>query len=332
MSCQVRILSWSLACALTVSGLASVAIAAPGPATTNAADAGPDFAVQGEYVGEMTTEAGKKKYGVQVIAYGDGKFTAVRFEGGLPGDGWERGQKSEEFKGETKDGVTTFTVPEGTAKITDGVFSVLNTGGQTLADFKKVERKSPTLGAKPPEGAVVLFDGTTADNFVGGKMTDDGLLMVGVKSKKSFGDVTLHLEFRTPFMPKATGQGRGNSGMYIQDRYEFQVLDSFGLDGKNNECGGIYTIKEPRVNACFPPLAWQTYDVDYTAPRFDGDGKKIKNARVTMRHNGIVIYDDFELPKLTPGGASQEAAMGPLALQNHGNPVNFRNIWVVEKK
>jgi hypothetical protein len=86
------------------------------------------------------------------------------------------------------------------------------------------------------------------------------------------------------------------------------------------------------VNACFPPLSWQTYDVDFTAPRFDGDGKKIKNARVTMRHNGIVIYDDFEIPKLTPGGAKEEAAMGPLQLQNHGNPVNFRNIWVVEKK
>lgn len=328
MPSRFRFLSPSLVGAVAVISLANASLAAPGPATTNASDAGPDFVVQGEYAGEMNG----KTYGVQVIAHGEGKFTAVQFEGGLPGDGWERGGKKDEFKGQTKDGVTTFTLTEGTARIANGVYAVSNTGGQVIGELKKVERKSPTLGAKPPEGAVVLFDGTTADNFNGGKMTDEGLLMVGVKSKQSFGDMTLHLEFRTPFMPAATGQGRGNSGMYIQDRYEFQILDSFGLDGKNNECGGIYTINEPRVNACFPPLSWQTYDVDFTAPRFDGDGKKIKNARVTMRHNGIVIYDDFEIPKLTPGGQSQEAAMGPIQLQNHGNPVNFRNIWVVEKK
>ena len=118
----------------------------------------------------------------------------------------------------------------------------------------------------------------------------------------------------------------------MQNRYELQVLDSFGLEGENNECGGFYQIKEPAVNMCFPPLAWQTYDVDFTAARFEGD-KKVKNARVTIKHNGVTIYEDFELPNLTPGGAPHGApGKGPFQLQAHGNPVTYRNIWVVEKK
>ena len=126
-------------------------------------------------------------------------------------------------------------------------------------------------------------------------MTEDKLLMQGVISKDTFGSHSLHIEFRLPYQPEARGQGRGNSGIYVQGRYECQMLDSFGLEGKQNECGGLYSVKAPDLNMCLPPLAWQTYDIDYTAAEYK-DGKLATNPRVTIRHNGVVIHDDVELP------------------------------------
>jgi len=109
-----------------------------------------------------------------------------------------------------------------------------------------------------------------------------------------------------------------------------QVLDSFGLEGKDNECGGIYSISQPDVNMCFPPLAWQTYDIDFTAARYT-NGEKTSNARVTIRHNGVLIHDDRELAHGTPGRNGEGPDLDSLFLQNHGNPVVFRNIWVLKK-
>lgn len=302
------------------------------PTFTDPAAAGVDFAVQGEYSGELETQDGKLKHGVQVIALGEGKFRAVAYRGGLPGDGWDQSREAISAEGSLKDGVAVFMGEHARGEIKDGVLAVTANSGEKLGDLKKVERKSPTLGAKPPAGAVVLFDGTNTEAWEGGKITKDGLLEVGTRSKQSFGSCQLHLEFRTPFMPTASGQARGNSGVYVEDTYEFQVLDSFGLEGKDNECGGLYSIKAPRVNMCYPPLSWQTYDFDFTAPKFDAAGKKTANARVTLKHNGVLIYDGFELPQQTPGGRGKEGPTGPIALQNHGNPVNYRNIWLVEKK
>ena len=286
-------------------------------------DAGVAYTLQGEYAGD--------KLGLQVIALGGGKYEGVLYEGGLPGVGWDGKPPYKIAGGEFNDAVILRGKAKRFVEVAGGLAQVVD-GGPAKVTLEKTERKSPTLGQKPPVGAVVLFDGSSADAWNGGRIDADKLLMEGVVSKKKFNDFTLHLEFRTPFMPASRGQGRGNSGLYLQNRYELQVLDSFGLEGLDNECGGIYQIKRPQVNACLPPLAWQTYDIDFTAPRFDSDGKKVKNAVMTVRHNGILIHDKLELPKHTPGGEGKESAEpGPFALQNHGDPVRFRNIWVLPK-
>jgi len=219
-----------------------------------------------------------------------------------------------------------------------GTFSGASAQGRI--SLTKVSRTSPTLGAKPVEGAVVLFDGSGLDQWTGpdGKPADwrilpDGTMEVGqgnIISRQSFGDVRIHLEFRTPFMPEARGQARGNSGVYVQGRYEVQVLDSFGLEPKDNECGGIYEIAAPLVNACLPPLEWQTYDIEFRAPRFDAAGRKTVDAVISVRHNGIVIHEEVKVPRPTRASLdNEEVPKAGLMLQDHGNPVQYRNIWVL---
>lgn len=285
--------------------------------------AGPDFAVQGEYVG---TIGAKRKLGAQVIALGGGKFDAVLYQKGLPGAGWD-GKTKVRLKGLTKGGVTKFTGKNFQGRIEGDEFT-----GTAEKDvrfhLKKVVRKSPTLGAKPPKNAIVLFDGKNVDAWENAKLEEGGLLGVGVRTKQKFKDFTLHLEFQLPFMPYARGQGRANSGMYLLDQYECQILDSFGLRGETNECGGIYKVARPNVNMCLPPLSWQTYDVDFKAARFNDAGKKISPAVVTIRHNGVVIHKNLKL-KVTAGGHQSDEKPGRLYLQNHSNPVRFRNIWLV---
>jgi hypothetical protein len=289
---------------------------------------GDEFALQGEYVGQ----AGENdKVGVQVIALGDNKFRAVAYPGGLPGAGWRKDEPRQQAEGELLDGAVVFRADGNVGTLRDGKLIVQNADGNTLTELKKVQRTSDTLGAKPPAGAIVLFDGSNTEHWKNGRMTEDGLLWMGTETKEGFGDFKLHLEFRLPFMPKARGQGRANSGVYIDGRYEVQVLDSFGLEGRDNECGGIYSISAPAVNMCLPPLVWQTYDIDFTAARYDDSGKKIKNARATIRHNGVVIHDDRELTKGTPGKLPEGPGAGPLYFQDHGNPVVYRNIWVLKK-
>ncbi|GIW93507.1 MAG: hypothetical protein KatS3mg110_1548 [Pirellulaceae bacterium] len=291
--------------------------------------AGPDYAIQGEYVGLLGSE--QQRWGCQVIALGDGKFEAVGLRGGLPGDGWERGMDRVVIPGErVGEHEAVFRNDKVELRVRDGKMHV-RYEGEDVGALEKVQRKSPTLGAAPPPGAIVLFDGTSAENFVRGRIVEGNLLAADCESKQKFGDHSLHIEFRTPFKPFARGQARGNSGVYVQGRYEIQVLDSFGLEGRNNECGAIYSIREPSVNMCFPPLTWQTYDIDFTAARYDDQGNKIKNARITVRHNGVVIIDDFEIPRGTPGKDPEGPGPGSLYLQGHGNPVVYRNIWVVPK-
>jgi hypothetical protein len=310
-------------------GLAVWAVAGEGGEVyTDPANAGPDYPIQGEYRGRM----GETRLGVQVIALGKGAFQAVFHPGGLPGAGWD-GKTRVRVDGK-RDGAAVVFGKEGegwSGRIEDGAFHAAGPEGLKLR-LRRVERKSPTLGAPAPEGAVVLFDGTNTDHWQGGQMTEDKLLKVGTRTKESFQDFTLHFEFRTPFQPTARGQGRGNSGLFLQDRYEVQILDSFGLDGKDNECGGFYSQKAPSVNMCFPPLTWQTYDIDFEQARFDDQGKKIKPATATVRHNGVVIHDKYELPGPGPVGKKEDNTGGVFQVQNHSNPVVVRNVWLVAKK
>jgi hypothetical protein len=195
-----------------------------------------------------------------------------------------------------------------------------------------------TVGAKPPADAVVLFDVANLSGWVGrdGQTpaawpVTDGIMTVGkgnIQTQREFDSFRLHLEFNCPYMPDKTGQARGNSGVYLQGRYELQVLDSYGLPPKDNECGAIYKQIAPSVNACKPPLQWQSYDVTFHSAKKEGD-RVIQKARVTVVHNGVTIIDDKEIDP-TPGGLGGQAGQpGPLLLQDHGNAVQYKNIWIV---
>lgn len=297
------------------------------PKTASAED--PDFLIQGEYRDETM--------GVQVVALGGGNFEVYLLEGGLPGAGWEPGKTRTKLSGEAKDSKTEARDDTGKTKATfaDGAISLTTADGKTLK-LSRIERESPTLGAKPAEGAVVLFDGTNADEWENGKVIDGLLQATNVTSKRVFADYQMHIEFRTPYMPAARSQGRGNSGIYHSGRWETQILDSFGLEGRDNETGGIYSVAQPRLNMCLPPLAWQTYDVDFTAAKFDAEGKRTAWPRITVKLNGVTVHEDLELTKDNTGSAPINTPLtspeGPVFLQNHSNPVAFRNIWIVPGK
>lgn len=317
-----------------------------------------DFKIQGEYVG---TVEGGDKLGCQIIALGKSKFQAVLLPGGLPGDGWD-GKNKSLMQGELESGGATFSPASGnrkylasspdefsatskypppgqknyTGSVRDGVLTGKTDDGKSF-ELKKTTRLSPTLGAAPPQGALILFDGSSTNEWKGGRLDKaTGFLNTDGKdivSARNFQDYTVHAEFMLPFRPDARGQGRGNSGFYMVHHYEVQILDAFGLDGKNNETGGIYTRAEPRLNMCLPPLTWQTYDIDFKNA-VQEDGKKVKNARITVRLNGVVIHDDIEIAGPTGGSrdAKLEGTPGPFILQGHGNPLQFKNIWIVERK
>jgi hypothetical protein len=298
---------------------------------TDPNEAGPDYQLQGEYAGWLYIPSRGTEYtGLQVIALGNGKFDAVEYRGGLPGNGWDRVTKTK-LSGQVENGRLLLTGPGERLVVGNYLAVGVDNSGRQLGRLSKIGRTSRTMGLMPPANATVLFDGRSTDQFQpGAKITEDGLLMPGVLTKMPVQAFHMHLEFRTPYMPTATGQSRGNSGVYIQRRYEVQILDSFGLDGVFNEAGALYRQTPPDINMALPPLTWQTYDIWFTPPQFAADGTtKIANARITVLHNGIPVHWHREITAKTGGGQQEAPNPLPIQLQDHGNPVVFRNIWIV---
>ena len=306
---------------------------------TDPARATPDVAVQGERVGEVEAGGKKTKLGAQIAATGGGDFVAAFYPGGLPGDGSD-GKTRLESVGKADDPAMKEVdfIPAPDAKGPKGYRATWSGGalkGKTDAgaafELKRVERSSPTMGAKPPEGAVVLFGGKNVDEWENGKIDERGLLAAGARTKRKFKNFALHAEFLLPFKPYGRDQDRGNSGLYLQERYEVQVLDSFAQPPAFNGIGSLYRQTPPDLNMCLPPLQWQTYDIDLTSPEFDAAGAKTKNGVITVKLNGVAVHDKREIKAKTGAGKPEGPEPGPILIQGHGNPVYYRNIWVVEK-
>ncbi len=246
--------------------------------------------------------------------------------------------------GKAKGGKLEFEGDKHFGTIENGAITGGRTPGSAHFQLEKVVRNSPSLGEAPPANATVLFDGSNLDAWqdpVGWEIVDGDIMMVtpsgeDIFSKQSYSDCQLHIEFRTSWMPNSNGQGRSNSGVFLQDVYEVQILDSYGLEGYYDDCGAIYKVAAPKVNASRPPLQWQTYDITFRAPRHDAAGNVTENPRMTVYQNGVQIHNDQEIWWIT-GWKDEDRALPhatepkPIRLQCHDNYVQFKNIWIVDQ-
>lgn len=315
--------------AIPLLGALFVFAAMPAPHAWASPEVDDDFAFQGEFWGQMTLPGYPRALvGLQVIAKGNGEFVGRALHGGLPGAGWT-GDEAVDLKGARQGtfvslyGVTLrFEVAPNSATATDSK-------GNDLGRLDRVRRTSPTMGLPAPAYASVLFGGGEASGLENAEIDEEGLLKIGAITKDRFDSFRLHVEFRTPYQPANSGQGRGNSGCYLLQSYEVQILDSFGLPGEFNECGSLYRTVSPLVNMCLPPLTWQTYDIFFQAPKWDDAGKKVENAKLTVFQNGQLVQDHLDVPNKTGAGKPESADLRPILFQNHKDPVAFRNLWIV---
>ncbi|WP_230627403.1 3-keto-disaccharide hydrolase [Roseiconus lacunae] len=302
-----------------------------GPAYTEPPQDDANYHLMGEFAGRLKQGENKgQTLAIQIRPTKGDQFQAIAFFGGLPGQDGHETQEMRLIGLRSGDNVVLSGGPWGIFVDPKGC-NIVASSGKLLGRLKRVNRVSRTLGAQPPKDAVVIFDGQSVDNFVGGEMTENGLLKEGALISPMFQDFDMHVEFRLPYMPLADGQQRGNSGLYLQSRYECQVLDSFGTEKMFNGLGALYRMKAPDLNMAFPPLVWQTYDLSFTAPRWASDGKKIRDAHITSWVNGVKVQDNVALPSKTGAGKAEEPLLLPINIQDHGDPVRFRNIWIVDR-
>ncbi|MDB5050624.1 MAG: putative large multi-functional protein [Fibrobacteres bacterium] len=307
--------------------------------------------VQGEYYG---TVAGGGNLGAWLVATGNDNYTVVFLPGGLltlpgqPYGGWvQTGWNRSTFSGSAALSGSTFAVNttsnyKATSISGTGEARVMAGTTPTGAAFSlnRVVRNSPTHNMKPKPAwgtANMWFDSATGQADLVKWATKDNTVQLsrkclyrGVQSAASHGAGLLHIEFQGCFNPTATGQGRANSGVYLQGHYEAQVLDSFGNAGALDEYGAVYTVKAPSINAALPPLTWHTYDIYFT-PRSSGSGGDAAGAALmTIYANGVMTQDATPVPNVTTAGIGGNLLVpSPLYLQNHGNEVVYNNIWFI---
>ncbi|MFH0943730.1 MAG: DUF1080 domain-containing protein [Planctomycetota bacterium] len=284
-----------------------------------------------EYLGETTSSTGEMfPYGVQVVQTGKQNYRMRGFVGGLPGAGWDdrlslrngaaHWEEGQPFLFMTMPGKVMFVLTE------DGMSASVK--DELVAWAKQHVRKSPTAGKEPPPGAQVLFGGGGLEALSGGEIVAGGFLRGPFKSLQAFGDQKVHLEFRLPLAPDTGPKQRGMNHVLVQGRYGLSIKDSMAVTNSKHVCGALVDSEEPRINMSFPPLAWQTYDIDFRAARFDAAGQKTEPARMAVWQNGVLIHDDLELENASEEGQPEGPEPGPLVVTSDGCPVFYRNLWV----
>ncbi|MEM6363046.1 MAG: DUF1080 domain-containing protein [Planctomycetota bacterium] len=300
----------------------------------NKSEPAADFQMIGEFVGETTDES-PKRLALQIRAVGSGQFEARQTEGGLPGEAGFDESTTIRLIGRRSGETLVLSGATDALFVTPERCTIINANANVVANLQRVRRTSPTLGAQPPKDAIVLYrdpkQPPRLSEFLPGAKTDGDLLAEGALLQPLLQDFDLHLEFMIPHMPEMREQKRGNSGVYLQSRYECQVLDSFGTDRVFNGLGSLYRIKPADINMAFPPLTWQTYDIRFTAARFNADGTKRSPARVTSYVNGVRVQNEVELHGPTGHGEPESPEPLPTKLQNHNDPVRYRNIWIIDR-
>lgn len=293
-----------------------------------------DIEVQGEYM--IKQKDGKRPpTGLQVVAQGNGRFNIYAYQNGFPGEAWRPGDaRNTETLTRHPNGYYTMTTPNGTDNVsfTNGV---LRSRDGTL--LEKTARKIATLNRKAPPGALVLFDGSTTKMFTGALAVDadenafyDGATTKELEDKP----YSLHLEFRLPFLETPQGKAerpRARSGVFLHDCYEIRLNDSFGdIELDDDACGSIVGQEPARTLACMPPMQWQTLDVEFTPPKFE-NGRKIAEAVVSAKLNGLSIHDNFLLFGSSDGRLSEGPGPRPIHFMSYGDRVLYRNVWLTYK-